>query len=120
MTSAQSHRLLRKLMEKEHNFLYKLYTEKSGRKNRKTLQNATKTQVWVVLRLLFCIAAGHIPLTLPNYRRLVQSRRRNTLRSLKNRMRSLRGRKKVSERRAFVKQFAVLYHFLFHDIFMTE
>ncbi len=107
-------------MQKEHIFLYNLYSEKKGRKNRKTLEKATVRQVWVVLRILFCLAAGHIPLPVANYRRLVQSKRRNALRSLKNRMEQFRGRNKSEKRRHFVMKFAVLYPYLFYDLFVDE
>ncbi len=114
-----SHASLRRQMEREHHFLYNLYQEEDGRRNRATLRKASPLQVWIVLRLLFCIAVGHIPITEKNYRRLIQSKRRNSLRSLKNRMRFFRkGRGKTELRRQFILQFAVLYHNLFEDIFV--
>ncbi len=120
--SGKSHPFLQRLMKEEHDFLYKLFCEKSGRKNRKTLNRASAKQVWLVLRLLFCIAVGHIPLSATNFRRLEQSKRKNSLRSLKNRMESFRvgGIRSTSERRKFILQFAVLYHYLFHDIFVED
>ncbi len=111
-----SHPVLRQLMEDEHAFLYKLYRQRSGRVNRTSLENATKDQIWVVLRLLFCITVGHIPLAKINYARLVRSKRRNTLRSLKNRMKNLR-KSQVQTQRKFVLQFAALYPYLFYDLF---
>ncbi len=108
-------------MKKEHKFLYRLYKETNGRRNRKTLVNATPAQIWLVVRLLFCIAVGHIPLTFKNYQRLVQSRRRNSLKNLKNNMPFLQyGKSKLKKRQKFVMQFAVLYHYLFHDIFVEK
>ncbi len=114
-----SHPHLRRQMQEEHNFLYKLYCEKDGQRNRARLAKATGKQVWIVLRLLFCIAAGHIPISSKNYRRLLQSKRRNTLRSLKNRMKYFRNGQNITElRRQYILQFAVLYHFLFEDLFV--
>ncbi len=111
------HPLLQKLMRKHHLFLFKLYRQKSGRKNRQVLQKARKQQVWLVLRLLFCISAGHIPLSRANYERLVKSKRRNNLRSLKNQMRYLK-KATVERQKNFILQFSALYHYLFHDIFV--
>ncbi len=114
-----SHSKLQELMRKEHNFLYKLYRQQSGRQNRKTLKNASKSQVWVVLRILFCIAAGHIPLSRKNYEHLVRSKRKNSLRSLKNRMKYLR-KAKVESQRKFILQFAALYRYLLYDLFFDS
>ena len=87
---AISHPRLRKLMQKHHHFLFKLYKQKRGRNNRTTLQNASPQQIWLTIRLLFCIAVGHIPLTYNNYERLVKSKRKNNLRNLKNEIVQLR------------------------------
>ena len=112
------HFRLRKYMTKEHFFLYKLYREKEGHINRVTLQRATVKQIWLVLRLLFCIAVGHIPLTYKNYQSLVRSKRKNNLRSLKNKMRYFRTKGESEARRKFVLQFSSLFPFLFHDLFV--
>ncbi len=109
---------LQELMRKEHEFLYKLYRQKSGRKNRLTIKNASKSQVWVVLRVLFCIAVGHIPISRENYNHLVRSKRKNNLRNLKNRMKFLRKRGSLKSQRKFILQFASLYRFLFYDLFI--
>ncbi len=116
----RSHSLLRKLMMKEKDFLYHLYKETSGRRNRYNIKTASPQQVWLVLRILFCIAAGHIPLTYKNYQRLSWSKRKNSLRSLKNRMRYLKKKSSEGRRRKFILQFAVLYQFLFHDLFEQD
>ncbi len=113
-----SHPSLQRLMQKEHNFLFRLYRQKKGRNNRTLLLKASPKQVWLVLRLLFCIAVGHIPISRKNYAKLVQSKRRNSLRSLKNRMSYLR-KESVLQRRKFILQFASLFHYLFEDIFVA-
>ena len=104
-------------MKKEHGFLYQIFCEKKGWKNRATLHKATPQQVWVVLRLLFCVAVGHIPLTKSNYQKLLRSKRNNTLTSLKTKMQSLR-QAETGKKRDFILQFASLYPYLFHDIFV--
>ena len=115
-----SHTGLRRLMRHEHQFLYKLFCEKKGRINRASIQHATPNQVWIVLRLLFCIAVGHIPITYKNYQKLVRSKRKNSLRSLKNRMQFLRKRHQIEARRRFLYQFSSLFPYLFHDIFVES
>ena len=105
-------------MHSEHSFLYRLYRHKEGRINRQALKRASSKQIWVVLRILFCISAGHIPLTYANYQKLVRSKRKNNLRSLKNRMHHFRRRGQTEARRLFLYQFSSLFPYLFHDIFV--
>ena len=113
-----SHRLLRKIMLSEHKFLYKLFQEKKPRLARSKLKQASSKQIWLVLRLLFCIAVGHIPITRKNYQRLVRSKRKNILSHLKYRMQFFRKRGKTQARREFLYQFSSLFPYLFHDIFV--
>ena len=115
----QSHAALQRLLKKHHLFLYSLYLQKKGRNNRTRLRRATKQQVWTILRLLFCISVGHIPLTRQNYERLVRSKRKNNLQSLRKRIRSLR-KAPTEIRRHYIMQFAALYPFLFYDLFNKE
>ncbi len=113
------HPLLRELMLAEHKFLYKLYKQKKGRNNRTTLKRASDKQIWLVLRVLFCIAAGHIPITYKNYQQLIRSKRRHTLASLKRQMEVFRKAGQKEQRRRFVLQFASVFPNLFHDIFVA-
>ncbi len=113
------HPRLQRLMQKNHDFLHQLYKNKTGRQNRTLLKKASGNEVRLVLRLLFCIAVGHIPLTEKNYERLVQSKRRNNLGRLRTRMRRLKSAP-IYRQRKFILQFAVLYPYLFYDIFNLD
>ncbi len=114
-----SHTALARLLKKHHKFLYKLYQEKKGRNNRTTLGKATKQQIWTVLRILFCIAVGHIPLTRQNYERLVRSKRKNTLKKIRNKIKIIR-KASPNMRRRYIMQFASLYPYLLYDLFNAE
>ncbi len=103
-------------MKKNHFFLYNLYQEKRGWKNRATLSKATESQVFLILRLLFCLSVGHIPIRFSHFQELIKSKRRPTLASLKYRFSNLqKGAKK--QRRQYVLKFASLYHFLLFPLF---
>ena len=87
---SSSHRFLRKFMKKHHSFLFKLYQEKRGWKNRDTISKARNVQVRLLLRLLFCISAGHIPIRKSDFEEIVRSKRRILLRNVKYIFRKLR------------------------------
>ncbi len=103
-------------MEKNHNFLFTLFEEKRGWKNRDTLRKASKEELSVTLRLLFCISVGHIPIRRSDFAVIVKSKRRIVLADLKYSFARLRhdSRSKILE---FLLKFASLYRILFHPIF---
>ena len=111
-----SHRRLQRLMKKYHNFLFGLYKENRGWKNRIILSQTNHVCVYLVLRLLFCISVGHIPLRYRNFQVLIRSKRRKILASLKYSFRRLQ-HSPTLEKRRFILRFASLYHILFEPLF---
>ncbi len=111
-----SHPRLQKFMKKHHSFLYSLYQEKRGWKNRVTLSKATESQIYLILRLLFCLSAGHIPIRFSHFQALIKSKRRPTLALLKYRFHHLRKGSKTQIRQ-YVLKFASLYNALFSPLF---
>ncbi len=116
MAKETSHALLQKLMRKYRVFLFGLYSESRGWKNRKTLQNTSNVCIFLILRLLFCISVGHIPLRYCNYKLLIKSKRRQLLGSLKYNFRSILD-SSTEEKRKYVLKFASLYHALLEPLF---
>ena len=111
-----SHPALQRLMKKEHAFLYKLYTS-NGRQNRHTLNKASKLQVFLVLRLLYCISAGHIPLTKSAFEEVIRRKKRALLARMKSRSVILRKKESLFNRRKYVLQYSSVYPFIFEAIF---
>ena len=114
--SKVEHPLLQKYMQKHHQFLYNLYKEHRGWKNSETLSRATDAQIFLVLRILFCISVGHIPIRESHFQTIIRSKRRILLRQVKYVFSKLRkGPKK--DIRIFVAKFASLYPVLFYPLF---
>ncbi len=111
-----SHSKLRRLMEKNASFLYLLYKEKNARRTRLKLLKAERMQVWLVLRILFCISVGHIPIRKTHFLQVIRSKRRILLASLKFRFQKLRT-SSIREKRKFVLEFASLFPILLYPLF---
>ncbi len=97
-------------------FLYKLFTEHRGWQNRKTLMKAISSEIHLVLRILFCISVGHIPIRRQHFSKLIKSKKRLLLADLRKRFRTLQ-HAHVKEKREFVTKFSSLYPSLFEPLF---
>ncbi len=112
-----SHPALRRLMQKHHAFLYRLYNG-NGRKNRHALASATKQQVHVLLRVLYCLSAGHIPISRENFQQIIRRKKRLLLARLKGKSIILRRKEPFLVRRKYVLQYSSVYPFLLEPIFV--
>lgn len=116
MPKNNSHVRLQKHMRKHHLFLYRLFQEKRGWKNRTILKKTSNACVFLVLRLLFCISVGHIPMRYKTLQKLIKSKKRHLLANLKYTFRRLL-EGSSQEKRKFVLKFASIYHILFEPLF---
>ncbi len=116
-STPKTHRLLRKLMlePKTHQFLYRLQRHKT-RQNRRDIQKSTSKQVNTVLRVLFCVSVGHIPLHKKHFEVLARSKRRQLLRKLRFRLHDIL-ESSIERRKNFLSQFASLYPSLLWPLF---
>ncbi len=117
MAKEKSHVRLQKQMRKYHSFLYGLFLEKRGWKNRISLKKTNNAVIFLVLRLLFCISVGHIPMRYKTFQQIVKSKKRQLLGSLKFTFRKLR-QASSQEKRTFVLKFSSIYHVLFEPLFV--
>ncbi len=102
-------------MLQNHSFLFKLFSGNS-RKNRHTLENASGKQIFLVLRLLYCFSAGHIPIFKDIFREIIKRKKRHLLARLKSRSIFLRKGPKI-EQRKYVMQYSSVYPYLFQPLF---
>ncbi len=116
MDNKPSHPSLRRLMQKHHSFLYRLFNG-NGRKNRHYLASASKQEVYLLLRLLYCLSAGHIPISRNNFQELIRRKKRHLLARLKGRSLVLRKKKSFIEKRKYILQYSSVYPFLLEPIF---
>lgn len=118
MAKEQSHLLLQRFMRRYKTFLYQLYKERRGWKNRESLKKTSDNCISVVLRILLCLCLGHIPIRYRHFKTLIKSKRRQMLASLKYKYKSLRNN--AAAKREFVLNFASLYCVLFEPLFMPK
>ena len=113
----QTHKLLRQRMlePKTHVLLFRLFSHKE-RQNRADIAEATSFQLNTVLRILFCISVGHIPMTTLTYNKLKKSKRRLLLNSLRFRLKKIL-KKSLSQKKRFLGNFVSLYPALLSPLF---
>ena len=102
-------------MQENHEFLFKLYKGNS-RKNRHSLQNATAKEIYVILRILYCFSAGHIPMLKATFQEIIRRKKRHLLARLKSRSIFLR-KGPLLQQRKYVLQYSSVYPYLFQPIF---
>jgi Mn-containing catalase len=112
-----SHPKLQKLLRKNHTFLYNLWINKAGYKNKRIIDKASAAEVKTVLRILLCLREGHIDMWMVAYRRLVKSKRKNLL--LKANFSTLLNTNQ-REQRQFVKKIASQYYYMLHPMFSED
>ncbi len=106
-------------MRRYHRFLYDLFREHRGWKNRATLRKTSDICVNLLLRILLCLSLGHIPIRYCHFETLVKSKRRDLLSGLKVQYRSLQGGTS-KDRRNYVLKFASLYSILLEPLFKEK
>ena len=111
------HPTLQREMKKHHLFLYELYMGNS-KKNRNLLYKASKQEVYVVLRILYCISAGHIPISKKNFQEITRRKKRIMLARLKSRSIYLRKKETLFNRKKYVLQYCSVYPYLFQSPFI--
>ena len=111
------HPFLQREMKKHHLFLYKLY-QGNSKKNRTLLHKATKSEIYVLLRVLYCISAGHIPISKQNFREITRRKKRVLLARLKSRSIYLRKRESLFNRKKYVLQYSSVYPYLLQPLFI--
>ncbi len=115
--SKKTHQLLRKrmLQPKTHVLLYRLFSHKE-RQNRSDIAEATSHQLNTIIRVLFCISVGHIPMKKSAFLKLKKSKRRLLLSRLRFQLRKML-KKTLSEKRKFLSNFVSLYPILLGPLF---
>ncbi len=106
------------LLPKTHVLLYRLFKHKE-RQNRSDIAEATNFQLNTLLRILFCISVGHIPVKKSSYLKLKRSKRRLILKKMRFRIKKMLVRP-LSEKRRFLSNFVSLYPDLLLPLFSGD
>ncbi len=120
MELPKTHKKLRQLMLKAETreLLYRLYLHKT-RQNRRDIAKSTSRQTNTVLRILFCISVGHIPLQKRHFDLVARSKRRLLLRKIRFNLHTILD-SPVEKRKNLLLQFASLYPALLWPLFNTS
>ena len=110
------HPSLRKQLIKHKTFLKALYSEKQGHRNKRRIQKASKGELKTLLRILFCVSHGHIPIKKAHYHLIKLSKRRPKLVHIGSKLKHLIKDSEETQKNT-LKQFSSLYQYILHPLF---
>ncbi len=113
-----SKEMFRELLKLHHEFLSKLFNEKPHTVKR-ILKKASNSQLCTLIKLLYALEEGLIPIKVRHYKSLLRSKRIKPILLLKYNVKSLL-RSTVEEKRSWAFQFCSLYKSLLYPIFEQE
>ncbi len=102
-------------MKENHHFLWKLYVE-NPQTIRRNLAKASNNEMCTLIKIIYCVEQGYIPIKKKNYYKLVATRRMKPILELKYHVKNLL-RKPLVEKQKWAMKIASLYKFLLYSIF---
>ena len=111
--------VLRSDMQEHSDFLWHLFSEKKTHNIRRILLKARNSELCVLIKILYCIEEGHIPIKKTNYNLLLRSRRMKPILELKHKVKEVL-RLPVGEKQKWALQFSSLYKYLLFSIFNKD
>ncbi len=109
---------LQEEMKTNHQFLWELYVEKAHTIRRRLLK-ATNSELCILIKIVYCIEQGYIPIKKVNFERLVQRRRMKPILGLKYKIKKLL-RSPLEEKRKWATQLSSQYKYLLYSLFEKE
>lgn len=104
-------------MRLHHQFLYDLFKQTKTYKTKAIIKQATNNELKVLLKVLFCIERGHIPLKRKLFERIKVSRRLYVILGLRRIFRVLL-KAPTREKRQWLTQLSSLYRYLLSPLFV--
>ncbi len=89
---------LKSEMNENHEFLWKMYTEKPHSVRRR-LAKANNSELCTLIKIVYCVEQGYIPIRKTNYNKLVSTRRMKPILELKYHIKKLL-RKPLAEKKS--------------------
>ncbi len=114
---ANGRTLLQEEMKKHHEFLWKLFSQRPY-KVRKPLQEANDAELRTLIKILFCVEEGEIPIKEKHYQILKKSRRLKPIVQLKKKVNNIL-RLPVAAKQKWATKFTSLYKYLLFHLFDT-
>ncbi len=106
---------LKQDMKENHEFLWKIYIEKPHTIRRR-LAKATNRELITLIKIVYCVEQGYIPIRKRNYIKLLKTRRMKPILNLKYHIKSLL-RKPLAEKKQWAMKISSLYKFLLYSVF---
>ncbi len=105
-------------MHTHHEFLWHLYTAKTHTVRRRIMK-ASNLELCILIKVIYCIEQGYIPIRKKNFQKLVQRRRMKPILDLKYKIKKLL-RSSVAEKRKWATQLTSQYKYLLYFLFENE
>ncbi len=109
---------LKQDMEENHQFLWQLFVEKSHTVRRRLLK-ATDAELCILIKIVYCIEQGYIPIKKKNFKKLIQKRRMKPILGLKYQIKKLL-RSSIEEKKKWATQLSAQYKYLLYALFEKE
>ncbi len=109
---------LREDMKMHHEFLWELYSSKTHTVRRRIMK-ATNLELCILIKIIYCIEQGYIPIRKQNFDKLVKRRRMKPILNLKYKIKKVL-RSSVDEKRKWATQLTSQYKYLLYSLFEDE
>ncbi len=106
---------LKEDLAEHHEFLWHLYTNKVHTVRRR-LMKATNSELCILIKIVFCIEQGYIPIKKKNFEKLVKRRRMKPILDLKYKIKKIL-RSSLADKRKWATQLTSQYKYLLFALF---
>ncbi len=105
-------------MKEHHEFLWQLYTSKTHTVRRRILQ-ATNSELCILIKIVYCVEQGYIPIKKKNFEKIVQRRRMKPILDLKYKIKKIL-RSSLDEKRKWATKLTSQYKYLLYSLFEDD
>ncbi len=109
---------LKEDLKENHEFLWQLYTGKVHTVRRR-LMRATNLELCILIKIVYCVEQGYIPIKKKNFEMLVQRRRMKPILDLKYKIKKVL-RSSLLEKRKWATQLTSQYKYLLYSLFEEQ
>ncbi len=105
-------------MKENHEFLWHLYIDKAHTVRRRIMK-ASNLELCILIKIVYCIEQGYIPIKKKNFEKLLQRRRMKPILDLKYKIKKIL-RSPLEEKRKWATKIASQYKYLLYSLFEEE
>ncbi len=105
-------------LKEHHEFLWHLYTTKPHTIRRRIMK-ASNLELCLLIKIIYCIEQGYIPIRKKNFEKIVQRRRMKPILELKYKIKKLL-RSSLDEKRNWATKLTSQYKYLLYSLFEDD